>query len=64
MSIWAESSDNNAIVCKPEYFNKYYDRPCEECLLRCVSRVTKVPHLLCHPSNNRFANGFNNRKHS
>ena len=23
----AESSDNNARVCKPEYFKKYYDRP-------------------------------------
>jgi hypothetical protein len=27
MSIWAESSDNNARVCKPEYFKKYSDRP-------------------------------------
>ena len=26
----AESSDNNARVCKPEYFKKYYDRPCYE----------------------------------
>jgi len=25
--IWAESSDNNARVCKPEYFKKYSDRP-------------------------------------
>jgi len=23
MSIWAESSDNNARVCKPEYLNKF-----------------------------------------
>jgi hypothetical protein len=26
MSIYAESSDNNAKVCKPEYFKKSYDR--------------------------------------
>jgi hypothetical protein len=26
-------------VCKPEYFKKCNDRPCYECLLRCVSRV-------------------------
>jgi hypothetical protein len=39
MNIWAESSDNNARVCKPEYFKKCNDRPCYECLLRCVSRV-------------------------
>jgi len=39
MSIWAESSDNNARVCKPEYFKKCNNRPCYECLLRCVSRV-------------------------
>jgi hypothetical protein len=30
MSIWAESSDNNARVCKPEYFKKYSDKPCYE----------------------------------
>jgi hypothetical protein len=28
MSIWAESSDNNVRVCKPEYFKKYSDKPC------------------------------------
>jgi len=39
MSTWAESSDNNARVCKPEYFKKCNNRPCYECLLRCVSRV-------------------------
>jgi len=39
MSIWAESSDNNARVCKPEYFKKCNNRPYYECLLRCVSRV-------------------------
>jgi hypothetical protein len=38
MSIWADSSDNNARVCKPEYF-KCNNRPCYECLLICVSRV-------------------------
>jgi hypothetical protein len=30
MSIWTESSDNIARVCKPEYFKKYSDRPCYE----------------------------------
>jgi hypothetical protein len=39
MSIRADSSDNNTIVCKPEYFMKCNNRPCYECLLRCVSRV-------------------------
>jgi hypothetical protein len=39
MSTLAESSDNNARVCKPEYFKKCNNRPCYEYLLRCVSRV-------------------------
>ena len=25
-----ELSDNNTRVCKPEYFKKYFDRPCYE----------------------------------
>jgi hypothetical protein len=29
MSIWADSNNNNAGVCKPKYF-KCYDRPCYE----------------------------------
>jgi len=31
MSIWAESSDNNARVFKPKYSKKYSDRPYEYC---------------------------------
>ena len=61
MSIWEESSDNIARVCKPEYLKKYSDRPWQEYLLRCVSRVNKIPPystILITV----LSNGFNNSK--
>ena len=46
MSIWAESIDDNARVYKLEYFKKYSNRPCCECLLRCVLKVTLTKELI------------------
>jgi len=60
MSIWVESSDNNAIVCKPEYFKKCCDRPCYECLLRCVSKVNTSYFAILIIT--VLSNDFNNKK--
>ena len=72
MSIWVESIDNNARVCKPEYFKRsmWYNLlwilqiTIGKCLLRCILRVNKILPYSAILVITVFSNGFNNSKNS